>query len=78
VVDAVSVPVIGCGAGPACHGYIFVAQDALGLTPRKPKFVPALADLATPMREAFQTYVRMVREGKYPATEHNYEKPSSK
>ena len=75
VVEAVSVPVIGCGAGPACHGYVFVAQDALGLTPRKPKFVPVLGDLATPMLEAFRAYVRMVQGGKYPAAEHNYEKP---
>jgi 3-methyl-2-oxobutanoate hydroxymethyltransferase len=75
VVEAVSVPVIGCGAGPACHGYVFVAQDALGLTPRKPKFVPVLGDLATPMLEAYRAYVRMVQGGKYPAAEHNYEKP---
>ena len=78
VVEAVSVPVIGCGAGPACHGYVFVAQDALGLTPRKPKFVPTLGDLATPMLEAFKAYVRMVQGGKYPAAEHNYERTSGK
>jgi len=74
VVDSVSIPVIGCGAGPACHGYVFLAHDALGLTPRKPKFVPVLGDLATPMRDAFRGYVRMVQDGKYPAAEHNYER----
>jgi 3-methyl-2-oxobutanoate hydroxymethyltransferase len=74
VVEAVSVPVIGCGAGPACHGYVFVTHDALGLTPRRPKFVPSLGDLATPMIEAFRAYVRLVNSGKYPAPEHNYEK----
>ena len=79
VVEAVSVPVIGCGAGPACHGYVFVTHDALGLTPRRPKFVPRLGDLATPMIEAFQTYVRLVSSGKYPAPEYNYgEKPAQK
>src|SRR5271168_3307512 len=67
VVEAVSVPVIGCGAGPACHGYVFVTHDALGLTPRRPKFVPNLGDLATPMLEAFRGYVQMVESGKYPA-----------
>jgi 3-methyl-2-oxobutanoate hydroxymethyltransferase len=72
VVEAVSVPVIGCGAGPACHGYVFVTHDALGLTPRRPKFVPNLGDLATPMIEAFKGYVEMVRGGRYPAAEHNY------
>jgi 3-methyl-2-oxobutanoate hydroxymethyltransferase len=75
VVDAVSVPVIGCGAGPACHGFVFVAHDALGLTPRKPKFAPALGDIATPMREAFEKYVQLVESGQYPAAEHNYAKP---
>jgi 3-methyl-2-oxobutanoate hydroxymethyltransferase len=74
VVEAVAAPVIGCGAGKACHGYVFVTHDALGLTPHKPRFVPSLGDLATPMIEAFQGYVRLVNSGKYPAAEHNYEK----
>ena len=77
VVREVAVPVIGCGAGPACHGFVFVAQDALGLSPRKPKFVPALGDLATPMLEAFRTYIRLVDRGEYPAAEHNYEMPGA-
>jgi len=76
VVEAVSVPVIGCGAGPACHGYVFVTHDALGLTLHRPKFVPSLGDLATPMLQAFREYVRLVAAGKYPAAEHNYEKSS--
>jgi 3-methyl-2-oxobutanoate hydroxymethyltransferase len=78
VVQAVSVPVIGCGAGPACHGYVFVTHDALGLTLHRPKFVPSLGDLATPMLLAFREYVRLVAAGKYPAAEHNYEKSSGK
>ena len=77
VVREVAVPVIGCGAGPACHGFVFVAQDALGLSPRKPKFVPVLGDLATPMLEAFRTYIRLVDRGEYPAAEHNYEMPGA-
>jgi 3-methyl-2-oxobutanoate hydroxymethyltransferase len=78
VVEAVSIPVIGCGAGPACHAFVFVTHDALGLTPRKPKFVPVLGNIAEPMLEAFRTYIRMVQGGKYPAAEHNYEKPAEK
>jgi 3-methyl-2-oxobutanoate hydroxymethyltransferase len=74
VVQAVSVPVIGCGAGPACHGYVFVTHDALALTPHRPKFVPELGDLATPMLDAFRSYVGLVSSGKYPAAENNYEK----
>ena len=72
VVAAVGVPVIGCGAGPACHGHVFVTHDALGLSGRKPKFVPELGDLATPMVDAFREYVRMVGSGEYPGAEHVY------
>lgn len=78
VVEAVSVPVIGCGAGPACHGYVFVTHDALGLSPHRPKFVPTLGDVATPMLDALRSYVKMVAAGKYPAAENNYEKVSEK
>jgi 3-methyl-2-oxobutanoate hydroxymethyltransferase len=74
VVEKVSVPVIGCGAGPACHGFVFVTHDALALTPHKPKFAPNLGNLAEPMLAAFRNYVQLVSEGKYPGAEHNYER----
>ena len=73
VVDATDVPVIGCGAGPACHGSVVVTHDALNLTPSRPRFVPALADLAAPATAAFAEYVRLVGDGAYPAPEHNYQ-----
>jgi 3-methyl-2-oxobutanoate hydroxymethyltransferase len=72
VVDAVGIPVIGCGAGPACHGHVIVTHDALGLTPRPPRFVPKLADISKPLIETFANYVRLVQSGEYPATEHEY------
>lgn len=77
VVAATSLPIIGCGAGPACHGYVVVTQDALGLTPRPPKFVPRVAELAGPLRNAFEEYVRRVSSGEYPAAKHNYEMPAN-
>jgi 3-methyl-2-oxobutanoate hydroxymethyltransferase len=73
VVEATDVPVIGCGAGPDCHGYVFVTHDALGLTPLSPRFVPALADLAGPMKAAFADYLRQVESGEYPGPQHAYE-----
>jgi 3-methyl-2-oxobutanoate hydroxymethyltransferase len=76
VVEAVSLPVIGCGAGPACHGYVFVTHDALGLSERHPKFVPKLGDIATPLTDYFREYVRQVAGGQYPAAEHCYEMPA--
>lgn len=72
VVTATDVPVIGCGAGPACHGSVFVTHDALNLTPSRPRFVPDLGDVAGTMTAAFAEYVRQVNDGLYPAPEHNY------
>ena len=72
VVDAVSIPVIGCGAGPACHGHVVVTHDTIGLTTRPPKFAPQVGDVATPYREAVAEYVRRVTDGSYPGPEHNY------
>jgi 3-methyl-2-oxobutanoate hydroxymethyltransferase len=75
VVEATAVPVIGCGAGPACHGHVVVTHDMLALTPRPPKFVPKIGDLATPAIAFFREYVRQVSEGRYPAAEHGYNMP---
>jgi 3-methyl-2-oxobutanoate hydroxymethyltransferase len=77
VVQAVSIPVIGCGAGPACDGHVFVTHDAIGLTERMPKFVPRLGDVATPMIESFREYIRLVDTGRYPGPEHCYEMPDA-
>jgi len=76
VVGATRIPVIGCGAGPACHGHVVVTHDTVNLTPRPPRFAPKLGDLATPMIECFQEYVRQVTDGSYPAAEHGYGMPA--
>jgi len=73
IVDSTDVPIIGCGAGPACHGHVVVTHDALGLTGVAPRFVPVLADLASPMKAAFADYVRQIEAGIYPASQHLYE-----
>jgi 3-methyl-2-oxobutanoate hydroxymethyltransferase len=67
----VDLPVIGCGAGPAPTAYVVVLQDLLGLTDRRPKFVPDLGVL--PLPEAAKQWVEMVHSGRYPAAEHLYD-----
>jgi 3-methyl-2-oxobutanoate hydroxymethyltransferase len=76
VVEAVAVPVIGCGAGPACDGHVFVTHDALNLSDRTPRFVPQLGDLAEPMLGHFSEYVRRVENREYPLPEHCYDMPA--
>ncbi len=75
VIDRVSIPVIGCGAGPDCHGCVIVTQDGLGLTPHRPRFVPSLTELAPLLKNAFSGYVADVKSGAYPAPQHNYVMP---
>jgi 3-methyl-2-oxobutanoate hydroxymethyltransferase len=69
------VPVIGCGAGPACHASVVVTHDLLGLTPSAPRFAPVLSDLATKMKAAFLEYMNQLQNGAYPASEHCYTMP---
>ncbi|HVT87874.1 MAG TPA: 3-methyl-2-oxobutanoate hydroxymethyltransferase [Tepidisphaeraceae bacterium] len=75
VVQKAAIPVIGCGAGPACHGSVFVTHDGIGLTEKRPRFVPVLGDVATVMKQSFASYVDKVVSGQYPAAEHQYEMP---
>jgi 3-methyl-2-oxobutanoate hydroxymethyltransferase len=72
VVAETNLPVIGCGAGPACHGHVVVTHDILGLTSHRPKFAPLLGDVATPTSAALAAYVTQIETGAYPAAEHNY------
>jgi 3-methyl-2-oxobutanoate hydroxymethyltransferase len=76
VVEATTLPIIGCGAGPDCHGHVVVTHDVLGLSARPPKFAPRLADVAAAMTEGFAAYIEHVQDGSYPAAEHAYEMPA--
>lgn len=75
VIEKTNIPIIGCGAGPGCHSSVIVTQDGLGLTPARPRFVPALADLATPLVEAFGKYAQDLASGAYPAPQQCYSMP---
>jgi 3-methyl-2-oxobutanoate hydroxymethyltransferase len=45
VVNATTIPVIGCGAGTACHGQVVVMQDLAGLTKWQPAFAKPTASI---------------------------------
>jgi len=68
---AVSVPVIGIGAGPDVDGQILVLYDILGITQgRVPKFVENFMAVTDSPFEACQRFVQAVKTRDYPAPEH--------
>lgn len=74
ITQAVSVPTIGIGAGPACDGQILVLHDMLGLTPpgATAKFVKRYAELGTAVSQAVQQYQSEVESGVFPTPEQSY------
>ena len=70
VVERATVPVIGCGAGPACHGQVVVLNDLLGLTHWQPAFAKPLAAVGTEIERAAKLWRERVRDGEL--GEHPY------
>lgn len=71
ITKALSVPVIGIGAGPEVDGQILVLYDILDITQgRTPRFVKNFIVGAGSPLIAIQSYVQAVKDGTYPATEH--------
>ncbi|MCK6455923.1 MAG: 3-methyl-2-oxobutanoate hydroxymethyltransferase [Phycisphaerae bacterium] len=74
VAESVSVPVIGCGAGPYCDGHVVVLHDMLGLSSGPlPKFVKRYADLRGVISTAVAQYVADIESGAYPGPGHCYQ-----
>ena len=69
VVDATTVPVIGCGAGTACHGQIVVTQDILGLTDWQPSFATSEGRLGSSMQSIIEQWCERARRRELP---HEY------
>jgi 3-methyl-2-oxobutanoate hydroxymethyltransferase len=68
---AVSIPVIGIGAGPACSGQVLVIYDALGVTAGRPaRFVRNFMIGHDSIEAALGAYVAAVKDGSFPAPEH--------
>lgn len=73
VTDAVPVPTIGIGAGPATDAQVLVYHDLLGLTSAPlPRFVKQYADLRSEVSAAVKAFRAEVASGDYPGPEHSY------
>jgi len=71
ITEAVSVPVIGIGAGPAVDGQILVIYDVLGITlGRTPRFVRNFLDGQPTILAGLESYIAAVKDRSYPAEEH--------
>jgi 3-methyl-2-oxobutanoate hydroxymethyltransferase len=62
VLEHTRVPLIGIGAGPACHGQVLVLQDLLGMTDHPPRFAEPVAELGRSITQAGAEWVKRVRE----------------
>lgn len=71
LVAAVSVPVIGIGAGPECDGQVLVMHDMLGISPGKPaRFVRNFLVDSGDINGAFRAYDSAIKDGSFPTDEH--------
>jgi 3-methyl-2-oxobutanoate hydroxymethyltransferase len=73
ITDAVDVPIVGIGAGPACDGQVLVLHDVLGLEDRVlPKFVRRYAELKQAGTDALRAFAADVRSGSFPSADESY------
>ncbi|WP_336778405.1 3-methyl-2-oxobutanoate hydroxymethyltransferase [Pantoea sp. USHLN256] len=74
VTKALSVPVIGIGAGNVTDGQILVMHDAFGITGGHiPKFAKNFLAETGDIRAAIRQYIADVEAGIYPAAEHSFQ-----
>lgn len=73
ITQALAIPTIGIGAGPACDGQVLVLYDLLGLFDEfVPKFVKPYAHLRADALQALRRYREEVEQGKFPTDSESY------
>jgi 3-methyl-2-oxobutanoate hydroxymethyltransferase len=74
VTGTLTIPTIGIGAGPDCDGQVLVLYDALGMNPGfQPRFLKRFAELGESARTGVDAYIREVRDGHFPDSEHSFD-----
>ncbi|WP_185268303.1 3-methyl-2-oxobutanoate hydroxymethyltransferase [Halopseudomonas xiamenensis] len=74
ITQAVSIPVIGIGAGSGTDGQVLVVHDMLGLSisGRLPRFVKNFMAGQPDIASAIAAYVSAVKAVEFPAAEHEF------
>ncbi|WP_372748618.1 3-methyl-2-oxobutanoate hydroxymethyltransferase [Litorivivens sp.] len=70
--EALSIPVIGIGAGPKTDAQVLVLHDLLGISRRLPKFVKNFLTEAADIPDALTRYREAVERGEFPGPEHSF------
>jgi 3-methyl-2-oxobutanoate hydroxymethyltransferase len=68
--EALTIPVIGIGAGPDTDAQVLVLHDMLGISQRLPRFSKNFLEDEASIQEAITAYGNAVRSGTFPAPEH--------
>ena len=69
----VKIPTIGIGSGINCDGQVLVVHDMLGMFEKiKPKFAKRYLNLSEEIRNAVSSYVKDVKEERFPGQEHTF------
>jgi 3-methyl-2-oxobutanoate hydroxymethyltransferase len=73
VAEALTIPVIGIGAGNGVDGQVLVSHDMLGINNEfKPRFLRKYNNLDEQMFNSFQSYITDVRSGDFPSDDEQY------
>ncbi|MGM9536388.1 MAG: 3-methyl-2-oxobutanoate hydroxymethyltransferase [Intestinibacter sp.] len=78
ITEKLSIPTIGIGAGAGCDGQVLIYQDMLAMfSDFTPKFVKKYAEVGQIMSNAFESFIKEVKDGTFPQKEHTYKIDSS-
>lgn len=72
ITQAVSVPVVGIGAGNSTDAQVLVMHDMLGLNAKPAKFVKNFLIEGRTIQQAFAAYVNEVKAATYPSAEYEF------
>ncbi len=73
ITQQLTIPTIGIGAGKYCDGQVLVINDMLGMyADFVPKFVKQYKQFCKDIPNAVQQYIKEVKSGDFPTTEHSY------
>jgi 3-methyl-2-oxobutanoate hydroxymethyltransferase len=60
VLSQTRIPLIGIGAGPACHGQVLVLHDLLGMSDKPPVFAKPMGSVGIAIEQAAREWVAAV------------------